>query len=197
VTNGRIARLVRIGTAALVVGAAALLQAGVAQAHSTLVLANPGANSVVQYQLTRVVLTFNENIIAVGDSVSVTDPSGAVVSQGAAEVFNAQVTEALKPLQYNGVYTVSYRIVSADGHPVSSSYQFTLNVAGLPQPTAVPTTSASASANPNATTSSGSTITIIIVVGVVVGIVVGIVAVVATRGRKGENEEDDADDDDD
>jgi copper resistance protein C len=197
VTNGRMARLVRMSAVALFAGAAALLPAGVAQAHSTLVLANPGANSVVQYQLTRVVLTFNENIIAVGDSVSVTDPSGAVVSQGAAEVFNAQLTEALKPLQYNGVYTVSYRIVSADGHPVSSSYQFTLNVAGLPQPTAVPTTSASASANPGATTSSGSTITIIIVVGVVVGIVVGIVAVVATRGRKGENEEDEADEEDD
>jgi methionine-rich copper-binding protein CopC len=170
-------RVRQFGLTTVLAGAAVALFALPAAAHSELISASPAQDSVLTDAPSQVVLTFNENIIAIGDQVSVTDQSGASVSDGTPKVVDSTVTESLKSLTYNGKYLVTYRIVSADGHPVEKSYNFTLNAAGLQQP--------SASAKPTESkTSSGLSFGVIaaIVGGVfVLAVVVGIISVFAGR----------------
>ena len=133
-TNAAV-RVRQFGLAALLAGATLALVATPAMAHSELTSASPSDGSTLTSAPTQVVLTFNENIIAIGNQVSVRDASGALVSDGNPTVVDSTVTQNLKPLTYNGVYAITYRIVSADGHPVERNLSFTLNAAGLPTPT--------------------------------------------------------------
>ncbi len=108
--------------------AAALVVAAPAWAHSQLVSMSPADGSTVAVAPTRVVLTFDENIQDIGDAVVVTGPDGTRMDDGAPLILDAEATEQLHPLVYRGHYSVSYRIVSADGHPVSRTLGFVLTV---------------------------------------------------------------------
>ena len=61
-----------------------------------------------------------------------------------------RVTAPLRPLGPAGIYTVSFHIVSQDGHPVSGSYPFTLTAAGsgTPAPESAAAVSTVAAAEP-------------------------------------------------
>jgi hypothetical protein len=52
------------------------------------------------------------------------------------------VTAPVRELGPAGVYTIAYRIISADGHPVSGTLTFTLTTAGDGTPAAPPADSA-------------------------------------------------------
>ncbi len=129
--------------AVVVFVAATLGIAQAASAHSVLISSTPVNGAVLTAAPHSVVLTFNENIIDLGDVVVVTGPNGANFSSGAAKVVDATVTQQLATLPYNGLYQITYRIVSGDGHPVSRTLSFTLNAAGLPQATAAASPSGS------------------------------------------------------
>jgi methionine-rich copper-binding protein CopC len=184
-------RVRQFGLGALLAGAALALLATPAMAHSELTSANPPDGSTLTTAPTQVVLTFNENIIAIGDQVSVRDASGALVSDGNPTVVDSTVTQNLKPLAYNGTYAITYRIVSADGHPVERNLSFTLNAQGLPTPTA--------SANPGETTSSSklSAGVIALIVGGVflVAVVITVISVLASRGDSKDDAVDETSDD--
>ena len=186
-TNAAV-RVRQFGLAALLAGATLALVATPAMAHSELTSASPSDGSTLTSAPTQVVLTFNENIIAIGNQVSVRDASGALVSDGNPTVVDSTVTQNLKPLTYNGVYAITYRIVSADGHPVERNLSFTLNAAGLPTPTS--------SASPGETTSSSklSVGVIALIVGGVflVAVVVTVISVLASRGDSKDDTESDA-----
>jgi copper resistance protein C len=159
-----------------------------AAAHSTLVSSSPADGSTLGVAPTEVVLTFNENVVTVGDQVLVTSPSGLIVSQGNPEIVDSTVTEPLRTLDENGTYLINYRIVSADGHPVQRQLSFTLNVPGLktgvpatPSPTAAPSTS-----------SGGPNLIVIIVGAALVGLVIGLAAALLGR-RKGSSSTNDDD----
>jgi methionine-rich copper-binding protein CopC len=183
ITNA-VVRVRQLGLAALLAGAALALVATPAMAHSELTSANPSDGSTLTSAPSQVVLTFNENIIAIGNQVSVRDSSGALVSDGTPTVVDATVTQNLKPLVYNGLYAITYRIVSADGHPVERNLSFTLDVPGLPTPTA--------SANPNDTPkSTGLSFGVIaLIVGGVflVAVVVTVISVLASHGDSKDEE---------
>jgi copper resistance protein C len=112
--------------AAATVACLVLLPAAPAWAHAQLVKMSPADGSTVQVAPTRIVLTFDENIQRIGDAVVVTGPDGSRVEAGAPTVLGATATEGLRPLVYRGRYTVTYRVVSDDGHPVTAALQFTL-----------------------------------------------------------------------
>ena len=118
-----------------------------AWAHAQLVSVTPADASTLTVAPTRVVLVFDENIQRIGDAVVVTGPDGRRVDDGAPGVFGATATERLRPLVYRGRYTVSYRVVSDDGHPVTATLGFTL-ATGRPLPAAASKTSAGPSAAP-------------------------------------------------
>jgi methionine-rich copper-binding protein CopC len=109
----------------LIAGALLVWVAGTASAHSVLISMNPADGSTVSTAPSQVLLTFNENIQNIGDGVVVTAPDGTRVDNGRPSILDATVTERLKPLTLSGHYIVSYRVVSADGHPVTRTLGFT------------------------------------------------------------------------
>ena len=95
-------------------------------AHSTLVSSNPAADSTVVDFPMEVTLTFNEELLKVGqenpNKVEVFDESGVLVS-GASVLSGASIAAPVG-INGNGSYTVKYRVVSKDGHVVEDEYQF-------------------------------------------------------------------------
>ena len=116
-----------------VLAALALAVAGVAasataaSAHATLGSTTPRAGAVVQGPPAAVRLTFDE---AVGTPafIAVTGPQGRV-DTGATRVAGAVVSVALEKSLPAGRYSVAFRVVSDDGHPVESSYTFQVKAA--------------------------------------------------------------------
>ncbi len=97
-----------------------------ANAHSTLVSSVPSADSTVVDFPMEVTLSFNEELLKVGEEnpnrVEVFDESGVLVS-GPSVLSGASIAAPVG-INGNGAYTVKYRVVSKDGHVVEDEYQF-------------------------------------------------------------------------
>ncbi|GAA1809093.1 CopD family protein [Luedemannella flava] len=115
-----------------------------ASAHATLVSTTPAANSVVSQPPAAVVLTFSEPVSPIAGKVRVTGPSGRA-DGGEPRVEGTNVTIDLGPNTPNGTYLVSYRVISADGHPVTGAFTFSI---GAPSPGGAPTEAAEAATSP-------------------------------------------------
>jgi copper resistance protein C len=118
------------GFAALTLGLAAILGISApATAHAELVEASPAADSLIGSLPEYVDLTFGENIMTLDGSegsniITVVDSNGAKVDDETIVVNAAVVSVGIKPGFGNGSYTVTYRVVSEDGHPIEGSYKF-------------------------------------------------------------------------
>ncbi|GAB2606124.1 copper resistance protein C [Paractinoplanes abujensis] len=106
-------------------------------AHAVLSAASPQQGSVVPAAPERVVLRFSENVQVVPGRSQVIGPDGKRISEGdpeiTAEGLVIKVRPAERPL---GTYLVSYRIISADSHPVSGAYTFSVGAPSENAPTA-------------------------------------------------------------
>ncbi|MFZ4517822.1 MAG: copper resistance protein CopC [Microthrixaceae bacterium] len=100
--------------------------AGVAGAHATLVSSDPANDEVVATRPASVRLTFDEPVVARDDGVRVLDPTGAVVSRGPTRGGEGgrQLTTRVATDVPAGSYTVSYRVLSDDGHVISGSFLY-------------------------------------------------------------------------
>jgi len=119
-------------------------------AHNSLTGSNPVDEATLDAGPAEVVLTFDQPVQA-GEglnSVAVTGPDGKQWQGGPATVDSNVVTTPVRELGPKGVYTIGYRIVSADGHPVSGELKFTLTTAGNGTPAPEETTQNSSSAGP-------------------------------------------------
>ena len=86
-------------------------------------------------------LTFDDNLINLGgnsNQIEVTDPKGVRLDSGTSLVSGATLSVALKPDTIIGKYEVTYRVISADGHPVSNSFPFYLDKKPEPRVTKKP-----------------------------------------------------------
>ncbi|WP_020659041.1 copper resistance CopC family protein [Amycolatopsis benzoatilytica] len=102
-----------------------------AEAHSFLEASTPAKDSAVDSAPAKIVLTFNEPLDSGFTELTVRGPDGATHWESAAPTTEGPtLTAPVKPLGPAGKYTVDYRVVSADGHPVSGSYAFTLTKPG-------------------------------------------------------------------
>ncbi|WP_329332931.1 copper resistance protein CopC [Streptomyces sp. NBC_01352] len=122
-------RAVRTAARALVVPAALAALAAAAPraaAHTELDISSPGANAELAGLPPRVTLTFSDAMTQKYAKVAVTTSDGKSAGDGEPQVSGKQVTLAVDPTSRAGRYTVGYRVVSADGHPVSGSYTFTV-----------------------------------------------------------------------
>jgi len=117
---------------AAVVGLAAALAlpAGAAQAHDVLEATNPANGSAVASVPASVVLTFDHTPIAIGTEILVKDASGTNQADGAAQVVDNNVTQAIKAGAPAGLYTVVWRVVSSDSHPIEGTFTFTATSGG-------------------------------------------------------------------
>jgi copper resistance protein C len=111
-----------------------------ASAHSVLVSSTPASGATVATPPSTITLTFNENVRAPA-YVVVTGPDGRRVDEGSARILDATVTEQLKATAPAGSYTVAYRVVSADGHPVEDQLTYTVAAGAQPASAATPPSS--------------------------------------------------------
>ncbi|MCG7204087.1 copper resistance protein CopC [Streptomyces arenae] len=122
--------------AALFLGSAAP-----ASAHAALRGSDPADGAVLKSAPTSVTLTFTESVGLLDDSFRVYDPTNHRVTTGDAEhgPAGSDTARITFPKRLGtGTYTVAWRIVSADSHPVSGALTFSV---GKPSATvaAVPT----------------------------------------------------------
>jgi len=96
-------------------------------AHAQLTGATPKGNAVLTKAPTQIKLTFDDDLIALESSnqIEVTNSKGQRVDANNSSVLGNQLTVTLKKL-VAGKYRVSYRVLSADGHPIASKYSFTV-----------------------------------------------------------------------
>jgi methionine-rich copper-binding protein CopC len=119
-----------------------LVLAGPASAHDSIVGSQPADGATVTTPPTQVRITFEEPPTAPGLAVAVMAPGGTSVVAGPPTIEGNVVVQELTALSVGGAYSVSYRVVSADGHPVTGTFRFTYD-AGSSSPSASPTASAS------------------------------------------------------
>ncbi|MET7695578.1 copper resistance protein CopC [Streptomyces sp. NPDC005483] len=111
--------------------------AGAASAHAALRSTDPGDGTVLKSAPRDITLTFTESVGLLDDSFRVLDPDGKRLKAGDAGhgpggSDTARVTLPAKLAQ--GTYTVAWRVVSADSHPVSGAFTFSV---GKPSPAIV------------------------------------------------------------
>ncbi|MEU6661706.1 copper resistance protein CopC [Streptomyces sp. NPDC046821] len=111
----------------LAVTGALLAGAAPASAHAALTGSDPKQGAVVDQAPTRVTLTFSENVAMSDDSVRVLDPAGKRVDTGkAASLGGTTYGVKLHSGLPDGTFTVAYQVVSADSHPVSGAFTFSI-----------------------------------------------------------------------
>jgi methionine-rich copper-binding protein CopC len=122
-----------------------------ALAHTALKRSDPAKNAKVE-KLEQVELEFTQPVRL--PTVIVRGPDGQNVHEGKAEADGRIVTQDVADELPAGKYTIAYRVVSPDGHPVEGEIPFTV-VAPEPEETpeasAEPAESGDAAASPAAT----------------------------------------------
>jgi len=140
---------------ALVVAAAlVLLVAPTASAHDSLVSSTPADGQTVEQVPDTIVLEMNEAVVAVGTRVVVTGPDGQM-QQGRPQLSKNLVEQAVRADAPAGRYTVTWRVTSADGHPVSGTFSFTATSAATATSSG-PTASTSSPTNGSASTTAAA-----------------------------------------
>ncbi|GHF58455.1 hypothetical protein FHX82_000312 [Amycolatopsis bartoniae] len=111
--------------------AALLATATPALAHNVLISTDPAKDARLDTGPARITLTFDAPIQG-GDinQVSVLGPDKSQWAEGTVDIESNKISAPVRPLGPAGTYTVGYRILSADGHPVEGEYSFTLTKAG-------------------------------------------------------------------
>ncbi|PWI41126.1 copper resistance protein CopC [Streptomyces sp. ICBB 8177] len=116
----------------LVAGALAALVLGAAvpaSAHAALLRSDPAEGSVVRTAPASITLGFSEGVLLSDDSLIVYDPSGKQVQRGTAHHAGSApdtATVALRSGLRDGTYTVAWKAVSADTHPVGGAWTFSI-----------------------------------------------------------------------
>lgn len=195
--------------AALIAGVLALAPATTASAHDYLVDSTPKAGSVQTQPINAVTLTFNDVILDLkgdgsGSLMQVIGPDARHYETGCPSVQD-RVLSVPVSLGEGGKYVVTWQVVSGDGHPVSSSIEFTYrppagtvaaagNAAGPPcgqLETAAPGAGAGSGSGSNGGTAGNSSTQpndLGLVLGIAIGIVVlalaGVLIVVLTARRR-------------
>ncbi|MET9516239.1 copper resistance protein CopC [Streptomyces sp. NPDC002994] len=128
-------RLLLITTALL---GTLLAGAAPASAHAALTGSDPKDGAVVATAPKHITLTFSEKIALGNDSIRVLEPSGKRSDTGEVRDMSSgsivQYGVPLHPGLPDGTYTVAWQAVSADSHPISGAFTFSI---GAPSKTTV------------------------------------------------------------
>ena len=111
--------------------ALALAAPGAALAHAVLTHTTPHRGATVAQSPRTVELDFNEPVEVSVGAVRVFDTTGARVDAGGVRHPRGRARSVAVDLREglgSGVYTATYRVVSADGHPVAGGFAFGIGV---------------------------------------------------------------------
>jgi len=190
----------RFGPALLATTVLALLAGGLATAapaaaHDALVSSSPAEGEQLSAPPAQITLEFSNEVLPMGAEVLVNDTTGQNWIEGDAVINGGTVVATVADGMPAGAYEVLWKVVSADGHPISAAIPFTvLQGAPAPTPTATPTpatstptptaTAASTENGTDAVTSSLTPWPIIVISAAVIALLVaGLLIIVARRRR--------------
>lgn len=172
-------RRTRVATGLLAIVALGLVTIGLgapgALAHTDLVSTDPIDGSVLTQAPSTVTLTFAEDLLQA--AVTISDVSGTVVDSPASVIDGVIVTAPWPEGLPDGSYSVNYRVVSTDGHPVEGALVVAFG-AGVSLDPAL----SGAPASPD--DGNGPRVIIAVVIGIAVVTVLATVIVSIRRGRR-------------
>ena len=105
--------------------AALLLTAGPASAHDAAESSSPSDGATVAAPPEKVSVTFNKNPLGLGSQVKVSDSAGTDWADGKVEIVDNVASQKLREGAPAGKYTVAWRVVSSDSHPIEGTFTFT------------------------------------------------------------------------
>ncbi|HEX2129034.1 MAG TPA: CopD family protein [Solirubrobacterales bacterium] len=123
----------RLSLALAAVAAVAFLLPAGASGHAILEESEPRRGAALERAPEQVTFRFNEPVEAGFGSVRVYDREGERVDEGELirpEGRQESVGVAVEPALGDGIYTATYRVISADSHPVSGGFTFTVGDPG-------------------------------------------------------------------
>lgn len=161
-----IRRLLSALLGALFFAAAVLSAAAPASAHDAAESSSPAQGATVATPPEKVSVTFNNDPLSLGSQIQVKDAAGADWAEGPVEIVDNVASQKLRAGAPAGQFTVVWRVVSSDSHPIEGTFTFTATAGaagtgttgtGTAGPTAGSTTPAEAptagTAQPGTTTS--------------------------------------------
>lgn len=171
-----------------------------AQAHDELVSSYPEASSTITGSPAEITLSFSGELIAGMQSaaVEVIAPDGQNIATDAPSEDGTSITQHLAPNPPAGLFTVRWKVVSSDGHPISGEYTYTVaptdavpsspaatpsTAPQTPEPTATATEAPADNGYGGETSGGGDTFAILAVVGGVV-VLGGALVIVLMVGRE-------------
>jgi copper transport protein len=125
------------GVAMLAAILAALLSGSAAHGHASLIRSEPADRAVVAQPPARLTLTFNEPVSPV--VLRLVRPDGETAELSGVAADGATLAVALPAGLARGTHLLSWRVISADGHPVGGALTFSV---GEPSATPAPTVGA-------------------------------------------------------
>ena len=103
---------------------AGVVTAGPASAHASLVSTDPGEGARIEQVPAAVTLTFSEGVSLGAGYARVLGSGGGRVDAGTASVDGDVLTIPLRTGLPDDGYLVTYRVISADSHPVAGAFSF-------------------------------------------------------------------------
>ncbi|MHB8650381.1 MAG: copper resistance CopC family protein [Gaiellaceae bacterium] len=128
----RSSRLVRLLSAAALLVTVALAAPAIAAAHSFLIRSDPAAGARLAKGPPLVTMYFSEPFVAGSEQVGITRSGGGALTLPAPQATASTIRQSLPPLP-RGVYVVSWRVLSDDGHVSLGEFAFAAgSTAALP-----------------------------------------------------------------
>ena len=125
-----IRQILTLGLGLLVFAAAVLGLAAPAAAHDAAESSAPAAGASLPAPPEQVSVTFNNTPLGIGAAFSVKDAAGTEWAEGPVDIVDNVASQKLKAGGPAGEYTVAWRVVSADSHPIEGTFTFTAASAG-------------------------------------------------------------------
>lgn len=126
-------------SALLALGFLTLTGLAPAQAHDELVSSNPTSGQVLETAPDQLELVYSGDIMELegANQVRVTDSSGQEIQQGEPKVQGKTLTQRLTASdRADETYTVTWRVVSSDGHPIQGRFSYSTGAGASSSPSA-------------------------------------------------------------
>ncbi len=123
----------------LTVGGLLIGTLGPAAAHAALIGSDPEDGARLPALPEQVTLEFNEPVGA-SSEVAVTAPDGSTIPVEDVSVLDREVTATVDASTLRGEHVIAYRVVSADGHPVTGQVVVTTTEGESPEQSNAPET---------------------------------------------------------
>ena len=157
-----------------IIAALTLLTAPVASANE-LISTDPASGSTITVSPSAVTITTSLPLMADGNSVEVTDPSGNRVDDGTLAIADTEAVVGLTELTTGGYYTVSYTLLAENDVPLTGNYRFNFMApAAVTSQTPTPVDVSPLTSEPSAGSSKGTDVLVIMLLVLSFFVLVGL-----------------------